>query len=136
MTPAPLRDPSRQPRDPARVSEAAQRDLQNDATLQAAIEQRRQVQEALKGLAIGRIVMYVCPDQYLGLGGVMKTVGIRPAIVTRVLTTTDERPTGLVNLHVIFDIDDPSIHTMQEWRPSVDYDEAKRLGSWHWPPRV
>jgi len=90
----------------------------------------------LAGLAIGRIVLYVCPDQYVGRGGVYNTVGIRPAIVTRVITTTDERPTGLVNLHVIFDIDDPSIHTMREWRPSVDYDEAKRPGSWHWPPRV
>lgn len=78
---------------------------------------------------VGRIVHYVLerPEPRPPI--------VRPAIIVHVWpgTTTQD---GLVQLQVFTDCSNDGFATGTAWKTSVLYDEEKKPGTWHWPPRA
>lgn len=77
--------------------------------------------DPLAGLAVGRIVHYVC-------GGPQD---IEAAIVTSV----NDRASGMCNLRTF--PDQPDVQNFGDtFHLAVRYDEGHSARTWHWPPRA
>lgn len=81
----------------------------------------------MEGLIEGRIVHYVLPDD----NDCLTPGQHRPAIVVKVWHE------GAVNLQVFTDFDNDYPRSDGHiWATSVEYDENKTEGTWHWIERA